>query len=205
MSLSWEEVGVVVFFTGGIVVSFFLDHRLRKSIRDMPEESKTVISEIHVRTSYAHQTFIVSMAAPIILCSIIGPVIPGEVVLAIQYSRGGSFLVTVLTLGYGALVRFGFIISFGRMSGVSEKVVKRVMYCLCLSWVLVAIVYDLAMKWHRRMEFVGNIPFLNEHQPAEEDNLHLMGFGLASLIFATLTHVLVLIAKIRRFVLIDFI
>ena len=47
-----------------------------------------------------------------------------------------------------------------------------------------------------------NIPFLNENK--REDNLDLTQkwFGLSSLIFATITHVLVLIAKVRRFVLI---
>ena len=155
MSLSWEDVGYIVFCSACIVVSFFLNYRLRKSIRDAPEESKTVIGEIHASTTYAHQTLIFSAAAPIIFRSIFGPVIPGGVILLIEYSRHVSFVVTILTLGYGALVRFGFIVSFGQMSEVSEKVVKRVMYCLCLCWVLVAIGYDLAMKWHRGMGSVS--------------------------------------------------
>ena len=77
------------------------------------------------------------------------------------------------------------------------------MYCLCLCWVLVAIIYDIAMKWHHGMDFGGYIPFLNENQHAEEDNLpqiHMLWFDFASVIFTTLTHVLVLIAKVRRFV-----
>ena len=159
MSLTWAEVVCVVFCSACIVVSFLLDYLIRKSIRGTPEDSKTVISEIHVSTSYAHQTFVFSAAAPIILRSIIGPVIPGGVLLLIEYGRSGSLIVTILSLGYGALVKFGFLVSFGRMSEVSEKVVKRVMYCLCLCWVLVAIIYDLAMKFHHGMEFVGNIPF----------------------------------------------
>ena len=204
MALSWEDVGYVVFFSVCILVSFLLDYRLRKSIRDTPEESKTVITEIYVSTSYAHQIWIFSFAAPVIFRSIFGPVVPGSVVRLIQYVRHGSFVVMVVTLGYGALVKFGFLVSFGRMSEVSEKVVKRLMYCLCLCWVLVAIIYDLAIKWHHGMEFSGSLPFLNENKHEVVDSLDLSQkwFGLSSLIFATLTHVLVLIAKVRRFVLI---
>ena len=97
--------------------------------------------QCHVSTTYAHQTFIFSAVAPIIVRSVIGPIIPGSLILVIVYIRNGSILVTVLTLGYGALVRLGFLISFSRMSEVSEKIVKRLMYCLCLAWVLAAVAY----------------------------------------------------------------
>ena len=202
MSLSWVDVGYIVFCSACILVSFFLNYRLRKSIRDTPDESKTVIGEIHASTTFAHQTFIFSVVAPVIVRSVIGPIIPGSLILVISYSRHGSFVVTVLTLGYGALVRFGFLVSFGRMSEVSEKVVKRVMYCLCLAWVLAAVVYDLVVKWQHGKEFAGFIHFLNENQPAKDNNFQFKWFDFASLVFATLTHVLVLMAKVRRFVVI---
>ena len=201
MSLFWD-VAHAVFASAAIVISSTLDYCIRKSIRDTPEESKTVIAEIHMITSYAHQVCFFWQTSPAILRCIIGPIIPGGALLFIEYCRSGTLIITILTLGYGALVKFGFLVSFGRMSEVSEKVVKRVMYCLCLCWVLVAIIFDLIMKWHNGMDFVVNIPFLNENQPAEEVKLYVKWFDFASLVFAALTHVLVLVAKVRRFVVI---
>ena len=121
MLLSWGDVAYIIFGSVLIGVSFLLNHLLRKSIRDKPEGSKTVISEIHVSTSYGHQCFIFCACAPLIFRGIFGPIIPGSVVLLIKYSRNISGMVTLFTLGYGALIKFGLIVNFGRVSEVSDN------------------------------------------------------------------------------------
>ena len=98
--------------------------------------------------------------APIIFRSFFGPIIPGRVVLLIIYSRCISIVGAILTLGYGALVQFGFIVNFGRMAELSEKVVMREMYGLCSSVVGRAVLYDLIYRWENGIEFSLNVPFL---------------------------------------------
>ena len=133
MLLSWGDAAYIIFGSVLIGVSCLLNHLLRKSIGDKPEGSKTVISEIHASTSYGHQVFIFCACAPLVFRSIFGPIIPGRVVLLIKYSRYISGTVTLFTLGYGAVVKFGSLSVLGEcprfpimtMINSSDEVVKR--------------------------------------------------------------------------------
>ena len=48
MSLSLLDVGCVVIPSACIAIAFFLNYRVRKSIRDTPEESKTNVNPVPV-------------------------------------------------------------------------------------------------------------------------------------------------------------
>ena len=202
MSLLLGDVVYVVFCSVCIIASSLLNHLLRKTIRDKPAGSKTVGSEIHVSTSYAHQALIFTGGAPLIFRSIFGPTVPGGVILIIEYSRFASGLLTILTLGYGALVKFGFLVSYGRMSEVPDKVVKRASYCWCVGWIGIAIGSVVIRRWRNGTPFSVNIPLLNGRQALEDSHPQFDIFFVSSLGFTTLTQVLLFIAKIRRFVLI---
>ena len=165
-----------------------------------PEGTVTVVAKIHMRCSYALQSFSTCVLLVDILRTMFG-FLPLIVIILSAFMKGFLWCITNCFLGYAAVIKIGFLVNIGQLPNRSEKVILRLMYLVTGLWVVMGLTLLPIWKWYHGLHLLESARLSNHLYFGGMEVLDHISDSNPSLAFVSVTLAIAVVLHVITFII----